>query len=216
MFVFDYFKDHLLSLAQKELPLLLIKRILKDALRGIAELHHQNIVHTDIKPNNILIQWSESSDGIVVDDVRIGDLEDSAYVPPGSNIRGRQVGNQIWRSPEAHAEGRVNKFSDIFSFGIVCIYAVTKHVIFYVDEKTLPEGEVALAHILERQISYFADWESLDDGFNEENPRESFACWNMDFLDSDFKDLIGGLTNFDPTKRLTADQALLHKWFRDV
>ena len=56
---------------------------------------------------------------MIIDEVRLGDLEDSAYVPPGSNIRGRQVGNQNWRSPEAHAEGRVNKFSDIFSFGIV-------------------------------------------------------------------------------------------------
>ena len=46
MFVYKYLKDHLLSLAQKDLPLLLTKRILKDALRGLAELHHQNIVHT--------------------------------------------------------------------------------------------------------------------------------------------------------------------------
>jgi len=46
MFVFKYLKDHLLFLAQKDLPLILTKRILKDVLRGIAELHHQNIVHT--------------------------------------------------------------------------------------------------------------------------------------------------------------------------
>ena len=46
MFVYEYLKDHLLNLAQKDLPLLITKRILKDALRGLAELHHQNIVHT--------------------------------------------------------------------------------------------------------------------------------------------------------------------------
>ena len=74
---------------------------------------------TDIKPNNIFVQWSQTSRGIVIDEVRLGDLEDSAYVPSGSNIRGRQVGNQNWRSPEAHAEGRVNKPSDMFSFGIM-------------------------------------------------------------------------------------------------
>ncbi|KAL9625998.1 MAG: hypothetical protein Q9204_007667 [Flavoplaca sp. TL-2023a] len=119
MFVYKYYKDHLLSLAQEDLPLLLTKRVLKDTLRGIAELHHQNIVHTDIKPNNVLVQWSQTSHGMIIDEVRLGDLEDSAYVPPGSNIRGRQVGNQNWRSPEAHTEGRVNKSSDMFSFGIV-------------------------------------------------------------------------------------------------
>ncbi|KAL8967275.1 MAG: hypothetical protein Q9197_005516 [Variospora fuerteventurae] len=235
MFVYKYLNNHLLFLAQKYLPLPLTKRILKDTLRGLAELHHQNIVHTDIKPNNILVQWSQTSHGIIIDEVRLGDLEDSAYVPPGSNIRGRQVGNQNWRSPEAHAEGRVNKPSDIFSFGIVCIYAVLKHVILYVDEEALPEDEVALAHVLERQISYFADWESLDGllrhlgdspwcqvletlrgGFNKENPREPFVRWNIEPLDADLKDLIGGLTNFDPAKRLTADEALSHTWFHDV
>ena len=46
MFVYKYLKDHLLSLAQKDLPLLLTKRILRAALHGLAELHHQNIVHT--------------------------------------------------------------------------------------------------------------------------------------------------------------------------
>ena len=46
MLVYKYFKDHLLSLAQTNLPLLLTKRILKDALQGVAELHHQDIVHT--------------------------------------------------------------------------------------------------------------------------------------------------------------------------
>ncbi|KAL9097946.1 MAG: hypothetical protein Q9163_006298 [Psora crenata] len=215
MFVYKYLKDHLLSLAQKDLPLLLTKRILKDALY-------------DIKPNNILVEWSQTRDRMIIDDVRLGDLEDSAYVPPGSNIRGRQVGNQNWRSPEAHAEGRVNKPSDMFSFGIV-------HVVLYVDETALPEGELALSHVLERQISYFADLESFDgllrhlgdspwcqvlealrDGFNKENPREPFVRWNMQPLDSDFKDLIGGLTNFDPAKRFTAGEALSHKWFHDV
>ncbi|MCJ1382836.1 hypothetical protein MMC17_005949 [Xylographa soralifera] len=208
MFVYKYLNDHLLSLAQKNLPLPLTKRILKDALHGIAELQSQNIVHTDIKPNNIFVQWSQTCDRIIIDDVRLGDLEDSAYVPPGSNVRGRQVGNQNWRSPEAHAEGRVNKPSDMFSFGIVCIYAVLKHVILYVAEEALPEGEVALAHVLERRISYFADLESLDgllrhlgdspwcqvlevlrDGFDKENPREPFVRWNTEPLDSDFKDL---------------------------
>lgn len=46
MFVFQYFDDHLLRLAQKDLPIAVTKRILKDALRGIAELHDQDIVHT--------------------------------------------------------------------------------------------------------------------------------------------------------------------------
>ena len=45
MFVYKYFTGHLLSLAQKDMPLVLTKRILKDTLRGLAALHDQHIVH---------------------------------------------------------------------------------------------------------------------------------------------------------------------------
>ena len=48
----------------------------------------------DVKPNNVFVQWSQTSHGIIIDKVRLGDLEDSAYIPHGNNIRGRQVGNQ--------------------------------------------------------------------------------------------------------------------------
>jgi serine/threonine protein kinase len=56
---------------------------------------------------------------MVIEQVQLADIEDAAYVPPGSDIMGKQVGNLMWRSPEAHAQGRVNKPSDIFSFGVV-------------------------------------------------------------------------------------------------
>ena len=46
MFVYKYLTDNFLSLAQKDLPIALTKRVLKDTLRGIAALHDQNIVHT--------------------------------------------------------------------------------------------------------------------------------------------------------------------------
>lgn len=45
-FVYKYFSDHLLSLAQEMPPLPVVKRILKDALRGLANLHEKDIVHT--------------------------------------------------------------------------------------------------------------------------------------------------------------------------
>ena len=55
----------------------------------------------------------------MVNSVQLADLEDAAYILPGSDILGAQVGNQLWRSPEAHAQGPVNSLSDMFSFGIV-------------------------------------------------------------------------------------------------
>ncbi|CAI6334266.1 unnamed protein product [Periconia digitata] len=233
MFVFEYFTDHLLRLVQKDLPLAVTKQILKEALRGITELHDHDIIHTDIKPDNVLIDWEERQDGIFIERVQLGDLEDAAHIPPGSHIIGKQAGNWMWRSPEAHARGPVDKPSDIFSFALVCIYAVHKRVIFAVEEEELDEGVDPLAIVIERQISYFADEDGLSgfltnlgenpwvpifevtrDDFNQDNPRRPFSLWEG--VDEDFKNLICAMTNFDSGKRITAREALAHKRFEDA
>lgn len=91
--------------------------------------------------------------------------------------------------------------------------------------------------MLERQISYFADedgmrgfldyigvdspWHEIflviKKGFGEDQPRRPFELWQGQGMDdADFKDLLRGLTNFDPAKRLAARQALSHRWFAGV
>lgn len=57
IFVFDYYTDHLLNVVQKDLPDAVIKRILHDALCGLATLHDHNIVHTG---NESLLYTSSS------------------------------------------------------------------------------------------------------------------------------------------------------------
>lgn len=110
---------------------------------------------------------------------------------------------------------------------------MTKQVIFAIEGEDLGEGEEPLAVVLERQISYFADEEGLNgllmhlgdspwcqvfktlrDGFNITNPRKPNTLWKG--IDKDFKDFLTGLTKFDPSKRLTAEEALQHPWFKEV
>lgn len=119
---------------------------------------------------------------------------------------------------------------------IQCIYAVTKQVIFAIDKSELEEGVEKAAIVLERQLSYFADDEGfkgfleylgeghawrqifqvIEDGFVEEGrPKEPFRLWQSEGLDDDFRDLVVGLTRIDPRKRLTAQEALEHRWFKD-
>jgi hypothetical protein len=74
-----------------------------------------------------LIDWKEDQDEILIERVQLGDLEDAAHIPPGSHMIGKQTGNWMWKSPEAHAQGPVNKPSDIFSFALVvsfCAYTI--------------------------------------------------------------------------------------------
>lgn len=95
-----------------------------------------------------------------------------------------------------------------------------------------------LSIILERQISYFAELDTFDallrhlgpespwceiftvvrSGFNDQSRRKPFRLWKVEIpgFDQEFKDLVGGMTNFDPARRITAREALAHKWFADV
>lgn len=51
--------------------------------------------------------------------VNLADPESAAKVEDGAHITGTQVGNVMWRSPEAQAGIGIGKASDVFSFGIV-------------------------------------------------------------------------------------------------
>ncbi|KAI1817009.1 kinase-like domain-containing protein [Poronia punctata] len=245
MFVNEYLTDHLLNFAFKDgVSLATQKRILRDTLRGLATLHGQNIAHLDVKANNIMIDYHETTNGegetiVVVDRVQLSDLEDSTHIPPGQALSGIQVGNQLWRSPEAHVRGAVGKASDIFSLAIVFIFLRLRNVIF-LEPSTTSSTSSSLdptTSILTRQISYFADWPSFDgfvssylgpshpwstdlrkmaDTFGQDNPRRPFSLWKSDLLDAEFKDLVGRMTKFDPRERITAEEALGHPWFADV
>lgn len=93
MFVYRYLRESLLSFAQREVSISVVRRVLRDSLRGIAALHKRGIVHTDIKANNIMLDWNEK-DGITsIQRVQITDMDDAAYVPESSAIVGGQVGN---------------------------------------------------------------------------------------------------------------------------
>jgi serine/threonine protein kinase len=110
---------------------------------------------------------------------------------------------------------------------------MTKRVVLVVDEEEIPEGIELLVIILERQLSYFSDLEGIDGlirylgdspwaqliamvvaDFNADNPRRPFSLWQD--IDPEFKDLIVRMMNVDPTRRLTAEEALGHTWFADV
>jgi serine/threonine protein kinase len=132
MFVNEYLTDHLMNFAWKPMPLMTQKRILRDALRGLAAMHAHNIAHLDIKANNIMVDYRETAQGVVVDRVQLSDLEDATHIPPAQALRGLQVGNHWWRSPEAHVKGAIGKPTDIFSFAIVvsflepCVLSLNK------------------------------------------------------------------------------------------
>lgn len=110
---------------------------------------------------------------------------------------------------------------------------MTKQVVLAVDKAQLPERIEVLDVVLERQLSYFSDLEGLEEltrylgdspwaqlmamivaDSNAENPRRPVGLWQD--INPEFKDLVIRMMIVDPTRRLTANEALEHSWFADV
>ncbi|KAI9681343.1 MAG: hypothetical protein M1817_002626 [Caeruleum heppii] len=236
--VYRYLGDDFLSLIRKAIPMRTRRQILKASLRGLADLHDRDVVHLDIKPNNILVDYRHDGDDTIVEQVQIADLENAAYLPPGRCIKGMLAGNDDWRSPEAHFKGELNKAADMFSYGAVCVYAMLGRVIFGRDaDMDYHEARGALPAMirLQRQVSYFGDRTGVnglmrhvgdeeincvvlrmlwDDRTGDDIPYEPFSRWE-NAGNEVFQDLVARMMNLDPRKRITARQGLEHAWFED-
>lgn len=104
--------------------------------RGIEAAHNKNIIHRDIKPQNIII----STDGKVkVTDFGI------AKATSSNTISSDVMGSVHYSSPEQARNGFVDGRSDIYSLGIVMFEMVTGRVPFDGDTTVA----VALQHLQE-------------------------------------------------------------------
>ncbi|KAF1999125.1 putative calcium/calmodulin dependent protein kinase [Amniculicola lignicola CBS 123094] len=238
--VYDYLTDDLLSLMRQESVSLKARRkILRATLRGIAELHSQDVVHLDVKPDNVMVNYHQEGQDVEIERVQIIDLENAAYLPKGRCIKGMLPGNDNWRSPEGHLRGELNKPADIYSFGAVCIYTMLGHIIFGPDadlEKHKAAGALPEMIRLQRQISYFPDRESFnglithmgddeiscqilgmlwDDRAADYHSYRPFSTWR-EVEDLSFRELVVQMMQLDPAKRISAQQALDHPWFREL
>ncbi|CZT53403.1 uncharacterized protein RSE6_14933 [Rhynchosporium secalis] len=124
LFIYPFLETNLLQFSQNKLLDTTRKFILKNALVGLATLHEKNIIHSDIKPDNILLDYEVKDTAFHVKRVQIADLEDSVILPDGKHLKNTMCGNQLWRSPESWARAAQGISSDIFSFGIVSIYVM--------------------------------------------------------------------------------------------
>jgi len=80
----------------------------------------RQLTFIDVKSNNVMVEYKRGADGQPdIERVNLADPDSAAKVEDGTHITGTQVGNVMWRSPEAQAGIGIGKESDVFSFGIV-------------------------------------------------------------------------------------------------
>lgn len=109
-------------------------KIIADAAEALAAAHRQNIIHRDIKPDNILVKQFDINNelgvqGIVTDFGLVKIVEDDSRM----TMFGTVLGTPDYMSPEQCLGEDVDGRTDIYSLGIVLYQVVTGVLPFHSD-----------------------------------------------------------------------------------
>ena len=107
----------------------LIKKWIIEILNGISYLHSNNIIHRDIKCDNIFFDR-------ITGNVKIGDLGLCRMIKEKKNFCTHFKGTEEFMAPEVH-EGKYSFKADIYSLGITIIEMITNEKPYNECDSTL-------------------------------------------------------------------------------
>ncbi|XP_063715166.1 mitogen-activated protein kinase 14A-like [Symsagittifera roscoffensis] len=207
-----------------------VKSIMFQILSGLNYLHSNGLMHRDLNPSNVGLTF----DGQVF----LLDFDFSRHVN-NRNKEGHSIfiSNQNYRAPEiVLTPGLYEKKVDIWSAG--CIFAELLAIYNGLRSSRLsakqflqlPEGAGPIQYFQELLKLVGPPPESFFDCCLTDGKESFKICINdmirehqlepefdsrFSFLDSPAKELLKSLVAFDPKERISANQALKHKYFQE-
>ena len=113
---------------KKSVPLERRLLLSHDACQGLIYLHGKQILHRDLKPDNLLVHQDKYGLSLILGDVGIGRI-----IPDGKTNQqltlSAGMGTPGWMAPENYSDSeraRYNRESDIYSLGL-CLAAILIH-----------------------------------------------------------------------------------------
>ncbi|XP_077969773.1 uncharacterized protein LOC120331541 [Styela clava] len=99
-----------------------IKQILKQQLvNGIAHIHRNNVIHRDLKPDNILV----SEHGMQLKVIDFGLSKEMTHGHSVTRVSTLGIGTDGWRAPETYNDNVISKQADVFSLALVIHFIET-------------------------------------------------------------------------------------------
>ncbi|KAK4889762.1 hypothetical protein LTR27_011474 [Elasticomyces elasticus] len=201
-----------------------IKLIARSVLSALESLHAKGFAHTDIKPDNILLNFDANGTRVV--EAKLADCGDVCNVGFDTHV----IGAAIFRSPEALLGLKWSTPTDIWSFGatLISLFWGRDFHIFKPLEVSADDGELP-AHVLVQQARYFGPFPLSYKTFLEEEQekilaaihiyieeqglRKPFAQVEDKEITSEDKEFLRDIMLMDPRDRPTAKGILKHDWF---
>jgi serine/threonine-protein kinase len=100
-----------------------VVRLLQDVAYALAYAHGRGVVHRDIKPDNVMIE--RATGRALVMDFGIARAMTPTAAAPGLTRVGEIVGTPEYMSPEQASGDNIDGRSDIYSLGLVALFAIT-------------------------------------------------------------------------------------------
>jgi eukaryotic-like serine/threonine-protein kinase len=116
------------------LPFAEVGPIVQDALHGLADAHRSGVIHRDLKPGNIFIEWTNDParpERAKVLDFGISKLTKKARDEPSLTDFDATLGSFAYMAPEqVRGAARVDQRADIYSMGAVAFRALAGRLPF--------------------------------------------------------------------------------------
>ncbi|KAK1380695.1 B2-type cyclin dependent kinase [Heracleum sosnowskyi] len=213
--VFEYIESDLLNFLESA-PLMtqspeVVKRFLHNILSGVLYLHRNNIVHRDLKTDNMLIDSADS-------DVKLADFGFSREIDIHLRSLTKQVGNIDNMAPEVLlGSDKYSTPSDIWAVGCVFAEIVMGRRLF--GERGHPYERLNdICRILGTPNEEM--WPEMTLLFPVVSTRRIFPPKNLaevvQGLEPAGINLLSNMLRWNPSDRITAAEALKHEYFHGI
>jgi len=166
-------------------------RLIQCILDAVAYCHNLGICHRDLKPENFLFEGPEPDSKLKIIDFGLSTKENRQESEQADSPgRDSRVGTAYYMAPEV-VDKKHSKICDVWSVGVVLYVLLCGYPPFSGNNdaeifESIREGKL---------VFHDPEWTSIS---------------------AEAKDLITKLLTVDPTKRYSAEQALMHSWFAHV
>lgn len=207
-FLMQDLKKYLDSLREM-LPQSLVKSYLHQLLKGVAYCHVHRVLHRDLKPQNLLIDGRGY--------IKLADFGLARAFGMPVRTYTHEVVTLWYRAPEILLGSKFYSTSvDVWSLGCVFAEMLTRRALFPGDSEIdqlfrifrtmgTPDEDVWPG------VSNLPDYKRIFPRWDAQNISEI-----VPMLDAAGKDLLLKLLTYDPNRRLSAMEAMSHKYFHDV